>query len=749
MKTLAITIIMAMAVMMTACSLDEIKAVKSSDSNNISFSPSVRNSSRVSPTTTDNISEFMVWGVTVGGDVVMEHETATKSGDEWTTTPEYDWPNSSVNFLAVTPATLSNDKVYIGDPSLDLGELEVASDMSSFTADFNIPYNAEDQVDFIYAIHPSASLANGSSVSLNFHHALSQILFNAVCADESISIEIAGVRVAHAYSKGSYTLPCWEDTSEESNVGEWDEFAEATYYKAALNLGSATGIELPSDNTVVSLSDASNPLYLIPQHVDAWDYESDHHNANGGAYFLVDCKILSNEREIWPDMSGVDYAEVAVPVEIDWKEGNSYTYTFVFQNGAGYYPPEDTTIEDPDGDREKPTDPESGNVSATPTLIPITLAVTVDDFEEATYDTPMLIDDILPDIVDPLFAEYLLETLDTDGDGHVSHAEAASVTSVECNTVEDFTGIGDLTNLKSFTSSSAVILDLSQNTALNYIYLRESPIEYIDLSNNTNLTKLTTYTFRDCENLTTVILPESITNMGTYTFYNCTSLEYVYLPSSLTTIGSHAFYNCSSLASIDIPDSVTTLDDYAFYKCTSLETIVLSENVTYIGRYAFNGCSSLTSIELTDNVTYIGAFAFYSSGLQSFTWPAGATIIYASTFYNCKSLMEIYLPEGITEIYNGAFGYCNILPTISLPSTVTAIGVEGGKTFSYTQRMTELYLYAETPPSLYDASTEFNYMASSSDVAGIETILHVPAGCVEAYKESEWAECGFDSIEEM
>ncbi len=681
----------------------------------------------------------------------MEHETATKSGDEWTTTPEYDWPNSSVNFLAVSPATLSNDQVYVGDPSLDLGELEVASEMSSFTADFNIPYNAEDQVDFIYALHPSASLANGSSVSLNFHHALSQILFNAVCVDESISIDIAGVRVAHAYSKGSYTLPCWEDTSEESNVGAWDEFADATYYKAALNLGNATSIELPSDNTVVSLSDASNPLFLIPQHVDAWDYENDHNNTNGGAYFLVDCKILSNGREIWPDMSGVDYAEVAVPVEIDWKEGNSYTYTFVFQNGAGYYPPEDDLVDrDPDyRNREKPTDPESGNVSATPTLIPITLAVTVDEFTEVTHDTPMLIDDILPDIVDPLFASYLLETLDTDGDGHVSHAEATSLKTLVCNTAEDFTGIEDLTNLQSFTSSSAVTLDLSQNTALNYIYLEGAPLEYIDLSNNTNLTKLSTYTFSECANLTTVILPESITDMGKYTFWYCTNLESVNIPEKVTTIGDHIFYYCSSLTDINIPESVTTIDQYAFYGCSSLDTIILSENLTYIGVHAFHRCSSLAYIELTDNVTYIGDYAFGGTAIESFTWPKGSTIIYSDTFYSTSTLTDIYLPEGITEIDAYAFGYCSGLRSIELPSTLTTIGPNSGYTFEYTQKMTDVYIYAETPPTLTNASTEFYKMATSTAVAGIETVLHVPVGCVEAYEESDWAECGFDYIEEM
>jgi hypothetical protein len=53
-------------------------------------------------------------------------------------------------------------------------------------------------------------------------------------------------------------------------------------------------------------------------------------------------------------------------------------------------------------------------------------------------------------------------------------------------------------------------------------------------------------------------------------FRECTNLTQVILPSTLKIIDSHSFYNCSSLATITIPDGVTEVGDYSFLGTTSL-----------------------------------------------------------------------------------------------------------------------------------------------------------------------------------
>lgn len=73
--------------------------------------------------------------------------------------------------------------------------------------------------------------------------------------------------------------------------------------------------------------------------------------------------------------------------------------------------------------------------------------------------------------------------------------------------------------------------------------------------------------FKDCNNLTSVKIPNSVTVIGSNAFENCSNLASIDIPSSVTIIGSNAFQGCSSLISVEIPNSVTAIGGYAFYGC--------------------------------------------------------------------------------------------------------------------------------------------------------------------------------------
>ncbi len=113
---------------------------------------------------------------------------------------------------------------------------------------------------------------------------------------------------------------------------------------------------------------------------------------------------------------------------------------------------------------------------------------------------------------------------------------------------------------------------------------------------------------------------------------------------SVTSIGNYAFNNCDDLTSITIPDSVTSIGDDAFYWCSGLTCVVFGENsqLTSIGSSAFSGCSGLTSITIPDGVTSIDSFAFsYCRGLASITIPDSVTSIGYSAFNNCDGLETV------------------------------------------------------------------------------------------------------------
>jgi len=76
--------------------------------------------------------------------------------------------------------------------------------------------------------------------------------------------------------------------------------------------------------------------------------------------------------------------------------------------------------------------------------------------------------------------------------------------------------------------------------------------------------------FRDCTDLTTIVLPDTVTRIGPEAFAGCTALRGLPLPVGTETIGSDAFAGCISLESVYVPGSVTSIAGGCFDDCASL-----------------------------------------------------------------------------------------------------------------------------------------------------------------------------------
>ena len=123
--------------------------------------------------------------------------------------------------------------------------------------------------------------------------------------------------------------------------------------------------------------------------------------------------------------------------------------------------------------------------------------------------------------------------------------------------------------------------------------------EITDISIGADVTRIGKWVFRDCSNLTSLVIPNGVTEIGGFAFWICTGLETVEIPETVHIIGPYAFYKCGALRQVTVPEGVTTLPDQAFYRCTALETVTLPRTLTAIGNSTFRGCSALENIYFT------------------------------------------------------------------------------------------------------------------------------------------------------
>ena len=215
--------------------------------------------------------------------------------------------------------------------------------------------------------------------------------------------------------------------------------------------------------------------------------------------------------------------------------------------------------------------------------------------------------------------------------------------------------------------------------------------------------------------LSSFTFPESIKRIESGVF-SYSDLSSITIPNSVTSIGESAFYKCSKLSSITIPNSVTSIGSYAFANCSNLSSITLPNSIKCIEKKMLAGCSKLYSIKIPNSVTSIGESAFYNcSNLSSITIPNRVTSIEKRTFSDCSNLKSVIIGGNVKVLKGYAFRGCPITNFYTFTSTPSEIDKWDGNVFS------ELKLRAT---------------------------LHVPKGCVEAYKSSDWGD-HFSNIVEI
>ena len=181
--------------------------------------------------------------------------------------------------------------------------------------------------------------------------------------------------------------------------------------------------------------------------------------------------------------------------------------------------------------------------------------------------------------------------------------------------------------------------------------------------------------FRDCSNLTSVTIPNSVTSIGERAFWGCNGLTSITLPSSVTCEGYDPF-NGTSLNDVKI----VILDYSEFCNNTAIKVFGYSVPIHLLD----NEGNEITEYVIPEGVTSICDRAFFfCSNLSSITIPEGVTTIGGEAFRGCSSLSSIMIPSSVTTMGWAAFSGCSDLQMVTSEiSTPFAVDVFGGSNAS-------------------------------------------------------------------
>ncbi len=160
----------------------------------------------------------------------------------------------------------------------------------------------------------------------------------------------------------------------------------------------------------------------------------------------------------------------------------------------------------------------------------------------------------------------------------------------------------------------------------------DGPLEIPSEIDGYKVTEIYQNAFYCHENITSVIIPDTVTKISENAFYGCECLKEINFGKGVTYIGNYAFSNCESIETLVIPDNVFSLGDNVFADCGNLKEVTIGGGVTRIPDYAFSNCYKLKRVILGKNTDTIGSYAFSSCEPE-----------------------YIYIPKTVTQINRYAF----------------------------------------------------------------------------------------------
>ena len=275
--------------------------------------------------------EILFVGYDIHGDgmnFIGEHVSKDETG-VWRTEVTHWWPKEwlTVDFYAQYPVSV---------PDI---ELTRNTDAAGDYIYKGVPYSSypgEDVTDMLYAFKSTnrrVVQATNGTVTLDFRHALSQLLFRGIVSEENPNwvVTVKDLSIHHVYASGKFDIGR-EDfkASSMANPRDYD-----------LTMNGSTPIVVTGTEESIALTDPTQPQMMLGQKLNPWNIEAGETIATTtGCYLELDLYIYRMRGEERDELLGymdgdnIVYKKAYVPFAPEWHSGKIHTYTLVF--GGGY-----------------------------------------------------------------------------------------------------------------------------------------------------------------------------------------------------------------------------------------------------------------------------------------------------------------------------------------------------------------------------------------------------------------------------
>ncbi len=262
-----------------------------------------------------------------------------------------------------------------------------------------------------------------------------------------------------------------------------------------------------------------------------------------------------------------------------------------------------------------------------------------------------------------------LKKIEFEDNSQLTRIEGEHFSNLPSLTEVDFGKNSSLEILDAtFSSTKIENLDLSECKNLRVFSAKafsgSTTIKTVDFS-NTEISQIKNETFKDCTNLTKVILGNNVNHIGDMAFYNCSNLIEINL-DNIRTIGVDAFYGCSLLNQDDLVREEKLTSDGIFYY------IIANGEATITGWNADETTTKLIFPDKIEDATVTAITVDENqaafSNIERVWLPTGLREITKEITSKFHRPATMNVPEGLVYIGEGAFSG-NYVPTvINLPN---------------------------------------------------------------------------------